>query len=199
MEGLAAAEGRCQSLDGNADDIVFWLLRGERRTGRLRMEAEEERTWVFRVETVAYDFGPEAAGGTVLGDLFEEVAVSVEEKGELRGKFVDGEAGVERGLDVGDAVGQCEGDFLDGRRSGFANVVAGDGDGVPLGEIVAAPRENVGDDAHGRTNRINVRAAGDIFLEDVVLDGAGNFGDGNVEAEEDGGGGVDGHGGGDFF
>src|SRR5580692_10256980 len=207
MEGLAAAEGRCQSLDGNADDIVFWLLRGERRTGRLRMEAEEERTWVFRVETVAYDFGPEAAGGTVLGDLFEEVAVSVEEKGELRGKFVDGEAGVERGLDVGDAVGQCEGDFLDGRRSGFANVVAGDGDGVPLGEIVAAPREDVGDDAHGGTGGIDVGATGDVFLEDVVLYCAGNFcevgallfGDGDVKAEEDGGGGVDGHRGRDSF
>ena len=118
-----------------------------------------------------------------------------------------GEAGVESGLDVGDAVGEREGDFLDGGRAGFADVIAGDGDGIPLGEIVAAPGENVGDDAHGGTDGINVGAASDVFLENVVLHGAGKFceigalffGDGDVEAEEDGGGGVDGHGGGDFF
>ena len=110
-------------------------------------------------------------------------------------------------MDVGDAVGKREGDFLNGGRAGFADVIAGDGDGVPLGEIVAAPGEDVGDDAHGGADGINVGAAGDVFLEDVVLYGAGNFceigallfGDGDVEAEEDGGGGVDGHGGGDFF
>ena len=86
-------------------------------------------------------------------------------------------------------------------------MIAGDGDGVPLGQIVAAPGEDVGDDAHGGADGVDVRAAGDVFLEDVVLNGAGNFGevgalffsDGDVEAEEDGGGGVDGHGGGDFF
>ena len=110
-------------------------------------------------------------------------------------------------MDVGDAVGESESDFLDGGRAGFANVVAGDGDGVPLGEMVAAPGENVGDDAHGGTHGIDVRAAGDVFLEDVVLDGAGKFGeagalffgDSDVEAEKDGGGSVDGHACGDFF
>jgi hypothetical protein len=125
----------------------------------------------------------------------------------LGGKVVYGEAGVEGGLDVGDAVSQSEGDFLDGGRAGFADVIAGDGDGVPFGEMVAAPGENVGDDAHGGADGIDVGAASDVFLEDVVLDGAGNFGevgalffgDGDVEGEEDGGGGVDGHGGGDFF
>ena len=66
------------------------------------------------MKAVAHDFRPEAAGGAVLGDFFEEVAVGVEEEGELGSEFVDGEAGVERGLDVGDAVGEREGDFLDG-------------------------------------------------------------------------------------
>ena len=76
-----------------------------------------------------------------------------------------------------------------------------------LGSSVAAPGENVGDDAHGRADGIDVGAAGDVFLEDVVLHGAGEFcevgallfGDGDVQAEKNGGGGVDGHRGGDFF
>ena len=110
-------------------------------------------------------------------------------------------------MNVGDAVGEREGDFLDGGRTSFADVVAGDGDGVPLGQIIAAPGEDVGDDAHSGADGIDVGAAGDVFLEDVVLYGAGNFGEvgtlffgnGDVEAEKDCGGGVDGHGSGNFF
>ena len=72
---------------------------------------------------------------------------------------------------------------------------------------MAAPGENVGDDAHGGAQRIDVSAARDIFLEDVVLHGAGEalevrallFGDGDVEREENRGGGIDGHRGGDSF
>ncbi len=73
------------------------------------------------------------------------------------------------------------------------------------GHLVGAVAEEVGDDAHGGARREDVGAARDVFLEDVVLDGAGEladvrallFGDGEVEREQDGGGGVDGHRGGD--
>ena len=44
-----------------------------------------------------------------------------------------------------------------------------------LREFGAAPGENVGDNAHRGAHRINVGAAGDIFLEDVVLHGAGKL------------------------
>src|SRR6266436_887111 len=124
------------------------------------------------------------------------MTVGVEEERKLRGEVVDVEAGGER-----------EGDFLDGGRAGFANVVAGNGDGVPLGKMAAAPGENVGDDAHGGAHGIDISAAGDVFLEDIVLHGAGKFlqagalafRDGYVQAEEDGGRCVDGHGGGNSF
>src|SRR5260370_18429369 len=110
-------------------------------------------------------------------------------------------------MHVGNAIGESEGNFLDGGRAGFADVIAGDGDGVPPGKIVAAPRENIRDDAHRGAHGINVRAASDVFLEDIVLHRAGEFleagalpfRDGYVEAEQDGSGGVDGHRGGDFF
>src|SRR5260370_32487337 len=110
-------------------------------------------------------------------------------------------------MHVGNAIGESEGNFLDGGGTGFADVIAGDGDGVPPGKIVAAPRENVGDDAHRGAHGINVSAAGDVFLEDIVLHRAGKllqagalpFRDGYVETEQDGGSGVDSHGRGDFF
>ena len=63
--------------------------------------------------------------------------MGVEEEGELRGEVVDEQAGLEGGLDVGDAVGEGEGDFLDGGGAGLADVVAADGDGVPTGEFCA--------------------------------------------------------------
>ena len=141
VQGLCAAEHRGQRLDGYADDIVFRLLRGERGAGGLRVEAKQQRARIAGVETVAHDFGPEAASGAVLGDFFEKIAVGVEEKGELWGEVVDAQAGVEGGLHVGDGVGEREGDFLDGGRAGFADVVAGDGDGVPLGKFGVAPGE----------------------------------------------------------
>ena len=73
--------------------------------------------------------------------------------------------------------------------------------------MVAAPGENVGDDAHRGTYGIDVSAAGDVFFQDVVLHGAGKFlqagalalGNRDVETEKDGGSGVDGHGSRNFF
>ena len=81
-------------------------------------------------------------------------------------------------LDVGDGVGQREGHFLNRRGAGFANVIAADGDGVPFGQLAGGPGEQVGDDAHGRARRIDVGAARDVFLQDVVLDGAGELAQG---------------------
>ena len=99
----------------------------------------------------------------------------VEEERKLRGEIVDAQASVERGLDVGDAVGEGKGDFLDGGRASFADVVALNGDGVPLWNAVVPPTEDIGHDAHRGPHRINVRSAGDVFLKNVVLHRAGKF------------------------
>ena len=105
-------------------------------------------------------------------------------------------------LHVGDAVRQGEGDLLHGRRAGLADVVARDGDGVPVGQVCRAVGEGVDDEAHGRPRRVDVGAPRDVLLQDVVLDGAADLlarhalllGDQLVEQQQDGAGGVDGHG-----
>ena len=207
VQRLAAAENGGESLDRHADDIIFRLLGGERRTGGLRVEAQEKRARILSSEAIAHDASPETPGRAILSDFFQQVAVRVEEKRELRSEVVDVESGVESRMDICDGVGEREGNFLDGGRASFANVIAGDGDGIPLREFRAAPGENVGDDAHRGADRIDVGAARDVFLKDVVLHGAGEFRQGralpfrdsHIEAEKDGGGGVDGHGSGDFF
>src|ERR1700678_4530488 len=207
MEGLAAAYYRGRGLQRYAHQIIFRLLGGERRAGGLRVEAQHQGAGIAGAEAFAQGAGPEAAGGAEFRDLHKQLVVGIEEEGELRREFVHGEAGGDGSFDVGDAIRETEGDFLHVCGTVFADVIAGDGDCVPVGEFVAAAGENIGDDAHGGAQRIDVSAAGDIFLEDVILHSAGEalqirallFGDGDVEREENRGGGIDGHRGGNSF
>src|SRR5208283_3642761 len=99
-----------------------------------------------------------------------------------------------------------EGEFLDGGGACFADVVAADGDDIEFGCVLHAELEGVDHQAHGGFGRVDVFLLRDVFLEDVVLQRAGDFlpvgallfGDGEVHGPNDGGGGVDGHAGGDI-
>ena len=155
----------------------------------------------LRPEPLGHDPRPHAAGRPVLGHLLEEVVVGVPEEAQPRGEVVDVQPGGQGGLHVGDAVGEGEGDLLDGRRAGLADVVAGDGDRVPAGQVLRAVGERVGDQPHRRPGRVDVGPPGDVLLQDVVLDGAAQqfrvdpvlLGDQLVEEQQDGGRGVDRH------
>src|SRR5207244_8644975 len=121
-------------------------------------------------------------------------------------EFVDRQPGVAGRLDVGDGVGEREGDLLGGRRARLPDVVPGDRDRVPAGDVLLAVGEDVGDDPHRLPRRVDVGAPGDVLLEQVVLDRPADLGGGDaltvghqfVEQQQDGGGGVDGHRGGDL-
>ena len=110
--------------------------------------------------------------GPVLGHLLEQVVVGVPEEAQAGSEGVDGQPGGQRRFDVGDPVGDGEGDLLHCRRSRLADVVAGDGDGVPRRQVLGAVGEGVGDQAHRRPGRVDVGTPGDVLLQDVVLDGA---------------------------
>ena len=81
-------------------------------------------------------------------------------------------------------------------------MVAADADGIPSRDVLGAVLEDVRNQTHGVAWRVDVRAAGDVFLEDVVLQGAVQLtrryalllGGRDVERKEDGSGGVDRHG-----
>ena len=115
---------------------------------------------------------PEPPRGAELRDLLEEVVVRGEEERQPLAEPIDVEAGGARRLDVGDRVGERERHFLHRRRSGFADVVAADRDRVPVRQLALAPREDVRDDAQRVARRIDVGAARDVLLEDVVLNRA---------------------------
>ena len=172
VERLAAAEDRGERLDGDAHDVVLRLLGGQRAPRRLGMEAQHPRARVPGLEALAHDARPQPAGRPELGDLLEEVVVGVEEERQLRREVVDLLPRIPSGGDVRDAVGQGERDLLHRRAARLADVIAGDRDRVPARHALPAEGERVGDQPHGRRRREDVGAAGDVFLQDVVLHGA---------------------------
>src|SRR5690554_6061377 len=124
---------------------------------------------VRAAEALAHQPRPEAAGAAELGGLLEEVVMRGEEEGKSRGELVDLEA---RGLcaaHVFQRVGEGEGDFLCRRRSGFADMVTGDGDWIPPRQLGLAEGEDVRDQPQTRLDGVDEGAAGDVLLQDVVL------------------------------
>ena len=71
--------------------------------------------------------------------------MGVEEKGELRSEIVHLEPSCERRLNIGDGVGECESDLLDGRRTCLTNVITGDGDRIPIWDVLLAVSKDVRD------------------------------------------------------
>src|SRR5208282_3162602 len=133
--------------------------------------------------------------------------VRVEKEAEAGAEVVDVEAPAARPLDVFDAVVDGEREFLQRGRSGFANMVAGDGDGVEARRKLRSELESVNHQAHRGRGWINVFLLRDVFLENVVLDGAGDlppvgallFSHDQVHGPENAGWRIDGHRGGDVF
>src|SRR5438132_9206140 len=201
VQGLRPAEDGRKRLDGRADDVVLRLLGGQRGASGLRVEAEHHRPRVLRAKAFLGEASPHATGGAELRDLFDEIREGRVEEGEARSEFVEFEASLERGFHVRDGVGEREGYLLDGGATGLSHVVAADADCVPSRKVVPAPAEYVRNEAHRAFGREDVGAAGDVFLEDVVLGcatylrqvGALLFGEGDVEGQQDRAGGIDGH------
>jgi hypothetical protein len=72
--------------------------------------------------------------------------VGVEEEAEPRRERVDRQAGLQRQLDVGEAVGERERQLLGGGRAGLADVVAGDRDRVPARHLGGGELDRVAHD-----------------------------------------------------
>ena len=201
MQRLRAAEHRRQRLQRDAHDVVVRLLRRERAAGRLRMEAKLLRPRIGRMKTVFHDPRPQPPGRAELRDFLEKIVVGVEEEREPLAELIDVEPRVDRRLHVRDGVCEGERHFLYGGRTGLADVITADRDRVPVRQLAFAERENVGHDPKRRTRRIDVRAARDVLLQDVVLDRARksrqpdalSLGDGDVQRKKDDGGRVDRH------
>ncbi len=153
------------------------------------------------MEPLAHNTSPQAPGRPKFRDLLQKVIVDSEEKGEARGERIDAEPRPQGRFDVGNAIRQGKGQLLRGGATGLSHVIAADADRIPSGQVVFRIREDVGHQTHGWLGRIDIGAARDVFLEDIVLHrplqtpGIDTllFGHRHIQGQQDGCGGIDGH------
>ena len=170
------------------------------------MDAEHHGLRHRRAVPFLHDAGPQPAGGAEFGDLGEKVEAGREDPADAGGEIIDFLTRLDSSVDVGHGIGKREGDFLDWGSAGFTDMIGADTDGIPLGDVPGAVREGIRNEAHGRARREDVCAAGDVLLQDIVLDGAAQhfgpdslfFRHGHVHGEQYGCRTVDGHGGGNL-
>ena len=173
VQALGPAEHAGQRLDGGADDVELGLLGGERDAGGLGVEPQLQRPGVG---------GPVAVGASSVAQMRRAaryLAISskksrwaLKKKRQPGCELVDGEPGRQGRLDVGEPVGQGEGQLLGGRRSGFADVVARHRHRMEAGHLGRAEADDVGDQTHRRPRREDVLLLGLVLLQHVVLQGA---------------------------
>src|SRR5207249_3704820 len=111
-------------LNRGADDIVLRLLPTERTTGGLGVEAEFQAAFIGGAVAIAHDQRPDLPSRPILRDLLEEIVMRVEEETQAGRERVDRQTTLDRPIDIFDTVAKREGEFLDCRRTGFANVIA---------------------------------------------------------------------------
>ena len=201
VQRLRAPEHRGQGLERHADDVVVRLLRCQCAAGRLGVKTQLLCARAGGAESVTHDARPHPAGGAIFCDLVQEIVVRVEEEREALPALVDIETSGKGRLHVRAGVRQREGDLLHRCRAGLTDVVSANRDRVPLRQFALAVGHHVGDDPERGTRWIDVGAASDVFLQDVVLHGSRESRErdalpprhANVEGEEDDGRRVDRH------
>ena len=188
-----------EHLEENAIDVVLGLLLGQAEAVDLHAVAEAAELLLFDTVALAAYLVPELGESAHLAHLGHEADAGVHEERDASHhcrEMLVGHLALHR-LRGRERIGQ----FLLRRGARFLQVVGADVHRVPLGHVLAGPGGDVGDHAQAGPGRADIGAAREIFLDDVVLDRARELGDvgplflgnGGVERQEPGRGGVDRH------
>ena len=133
------------------------------------MNAQHHGLWLLSVETLLHNLCPYAAGSTELGNLLQNVVVSVPEEGQTAGKIIDVQAGLDSSLAVCNTISNGKCDFLGSSGTSLTDMVAGDGNSIPLRYILGAILKDVGNQTHGRTWREDISTTCSVLLQNIVL------------------------------
>src|SRR5205814_6591589 len=120
------------------------------------MKAHEPSALILVAKAVLHHPIPDFSRGAILGNLFEKVIMSVEEKAQARAEVVHIEPATARPLHILDAVIECECQLLQSSRASLANVISADGNRVEAGSELCAEFEGVNDQRHRWRERIDV-------------------------------------------
>jgi len=153
--------------------------------------------------TLAADFIPEFSEGPHLAHFGNETDAGIHKERHAPNHFREG-----RGTDFGfcrikhgQSGGQCKSQFLNGRGPCLLQMIGADIHGIPFRQIACGKGNHIGGEFQGGPGRKHMGAAREIFLDDVVLGGAGQLvawnalpiGNRHIKGEEPRGGGIDGH------
>src|SRR6266849_9287737 len=119
------------------------------------MKSHQSSAVVLRSEAVFHQPIPDLAGGTIFGDFFEEIVVSVEEEAEARPEIIHIKAATSGPLHIFDAVINRECQLLKRGRAGFADVVARYRDGVEAWCELRSELEGINHQPHRRSGRVD--------------------------------------------
>jgi hypothetical protein len=162
------------------NDIILRLLRRERASCRLCVEAQPERARILRSESLMQRARPDASRGAVFRHFLEQIVVRVEEKTESRRKLIDMQSALDGRLDVCQPVGEGERQFLRGGCACFTNVIAADRYRIPLRHMAGGELDGIDDQTHGWFGREDILVLGDVFLQNIVLKRAAQLAPGDA-------------------
>ena len=138
------------------------------------MESHQPSALVLRLEPVFHYLVPDLARSAVFGNLFEEIIVRVEEKAEPWAEVVHVQPASPRPFHVLHAVVKGECQFLQRGRTGLANVISADRNGIEARGELCAEFKSINYQPHGRRRWVDVFLLRNVFLENVVLNRARN-------------------------
>ena len=90
----------------------------------LRVEAQQLAGFFLGLKAIVHNVEPDTTSRTVLRNFLKEVVVRIPEERQARGKIVDIKSGCNGCIDIRDAIGNGESDFLNRRRTSFTDVIA---------------------------------------------------------------------------
>ena len=196
-----------QHLDEDAIDVILGLLFGQAQRVDLHAVAESAQPFVLDAIALARDLVPQQREGAHLANLGDDPGTGIDEEAKApdhrwQVRFRNLAGGRHR-VENRNRVGEREGKLLDRRRPRLLKMVGADVDRIPARDFAAGKRDHVGGQSQRRLRREDVRSAREIFLEDVVLGGAGEvlprhplpLGYRDIEREQPSRRRIDGHGG----
>ena len=202
---VVARQRDAQGLEHDPLEVVLRLGLGEAERVDLHAVAEAAKSGIAHAEALVAEAIPKPPERPHLACLLHETYPRVHEERhpphDLAQVIGSDLAGGAHCVEDGDCGREGIGDLLDGRRSSFLQVVGADVDRVPPRHVPDRVADEVDSAAQARARREDVGAAGEVFLDEVVLCGPGEkrrrdamlLGVGHVTAEEPRGCGVDRH------
>ena len=171
-------QGDRQRLEQDAVDVVLRLLLGQAEGIDLDAVAKAAQLRIRDAVARLADFVPQLGEGAHLADFGDEAQPGIDEEADPadRGGKIGRRHRIAHPVEHRDGGGERIGQLLHRRRPGLLQMVAADVDRVPFRRLAAGEGDHVGGEPHRGFGRKDVGAAGEIFLDDIVLGRAGEFG-----------------------